>query len=664
MSIPKNVRNILFMKKQRSIRSLLLLVCVFFFPLVAFPVDKSDLQLLFEQAQELQKKQDYPAAIDAYGKLVALTPPAGQDSVAFETLAESLLQLMYCYIFANQREDGANYFTRIRNENKYWIVRHSPRDIEICTAYALYEATRPDQAAALIDTTLARPDGNRSPGLLYVDYGISSVIYNQVGEIRKAIDCNNRSLAIIRTLPDQSKLAFVFGNLVYQYQQIGEFDHALAAYDSLIASGQGEKNLYGLCTAEVNTVHLFDEWGMEDEVHLHLDKARQAANLCGVPDAFLRVDNIAAYYALLQKDYPVATMLIDSIEARLPDRSQLSFYHRFYDNYRTVLAIGTAPPGDRSYRTAVVGALDDLAAHPLDNLSVLSCRLLGNVLADRKEDELAIRAYRICTDYIDRNNLLNQQRNIYYALASLYNRAGNHAEASRYYQLSHQANDRFTERRNAGLVSQFSVKYRTLEKEQENRLLNAEVVLNQRTIRYNIIIIIALILLGGLFIIWFLMRHRVLALQHELDVIRQYDASCQLEEKEFQLRQMINEHVVLNLTNEKLHQELMHNGVDTTQQEIINRLSPRLLTVEEEKEFRYQFGQIHPAFLSNLRNACPGITSSEELHAMLIRLQLTIDEIAFAFGINRSSVHTSRSRLRKKIGLPKDITLENFLKEL
>ena len=652
------------MKKQRLIRCLLLSVCIFYFPLVAFAVDKSDFQSLFEQAQELQKKQDYPSAIDVYGQLVALTPPSGQDSIASETLADALLQLMYCYIFANRREDGADYFTRIRNENKYWIVRHSPRDIEICTAYALYEAARPDQAAALIDTTLARPDGNRSPGLLYADYGISSVIYNQVGEIRKAIDCNNRSLAILSTLPDKSKMAFVLGNLVYQYQQIGEFDHALAAYDSLIVSGQGEKNLYGLCAAEVNTVHLFDEWGMEDEVYHHLDKARQAATRCGIPDAFLRVDNLAAYYALLQKDYPAAALLIDSIETRLPDRSQHSFYHRFYDNYRTVLAIGTAPLGDRSYRTSAIEALDGLVARPLDNLAVLSCRLLGNVLADRQEDDLAMRAYLICTDYIDRNHLLNQQRNIYYALASLYSRTGNHAEASRYYQSAHRANDRFTERRNAGLVSQFAVKYRTLEKEQENRLLNAEIALKQRTIRYNIIIIISLVLLGGLFVIWFLMRHRVLALQHELDVMRQHDARRQLEEKENLLRQANDERTMLDLANEKLRSELMHIEVDATQTEIINRDSPRLFTVEKEQDFRYRFGQVHRSFLTNLRNACPGITSSEELHAMLIRLQLTIEDVAFALGINRASVHTSRSRLRKKIGLSKDQSLEDFLKDL
>ena len=83
----------------------------------------------------------------------------------------------------------------------------------------------------------------------------------------------------VRTLEDQSKIVFVLGNLIYQYQQVGEFEEALAAYDALLATGEGEKNPYGLCAAETNVVQLYDEWGLEEEVMTHLDKARDAARL-------------------------------------------------------------------------------------------------------------------------------------------------------------------------------------------------------------------------------------------------------------------------------------------------------------------------------------------------------------------------------------------------
>ena len=90
-----------------------------------------EMRSLFERAKEAQGKKDYPAAIDAYGRLVALTPPAGQDSAAYEWLADGLLQLMYCYVFDGRREDGAIYFTRMyaeaaRRSGSMWIMASRP----------------------------------------------------------------------------------------------------------------------------------------------------------------------------------------------------------------------------------------------------------------------------------------------------------------------------------------------------------------------------------------------------------------------------------------------------------------------------------------------------------------------------------------------------------
>lgn len=98
-----------------------------------------------------------------------------------------------------------------------------------------------------------------------------------------------------------------------------------------------------------------------------------------------------------------------------------------------------------------------------------------------------------------------------------------------------------------------------------------------------------------------------------------------------------------------------------TMQEVINSLSPRLLTAKEEQEFRRQFCLLYPSFLSGLRKACSAVTRNDELLAMLIRLNLSSEEIAFALGNNRASVNTSRFRLRKKLELDKDVSLEDYM---
>ena len=129
----------------------------------------------------------------------------------------------------------------------------------------------------------------------------------------------------------------------------------------------------------------------------------------------------------------------------------------------------------------LIGQLKD---RPLNNLSVLTYRLLGDVLAEVGETALSIEAYQACCDYIEKNQLVNQQRLVYYALGKLYAETMRPAESSRYLLMAHQANQQFTERRNAGLISQFRVKYETREKEQDNRLLRSELQLQKRTLQY------------------------------------------------------------------------------------------------------------------------------------------------------------------------------------
>ena len=120
-----------------------------------------------------------------------------------------------------------------------------------------------------------------------------------------------------------------------------------------------------------------------------------------------------------------------------------------------------------------------------------------------------------------------------------------------------------------------------------------------------------------------------------------------IEEKEGQLRQMLTERQNLNRKNEELRMQIETADAPHTMQEVINSLSPRLLTAEEEQEFRRQFCLLSVVPVG-VRKACSAVTRNDELLAMLIRLNLSSEEIALPSEINRASVNTSRFRLRKK----------------
>ena len=88
-----------------------------------------------------------------------------------------------------------------------------------------------------------------------------------------------------------------------------------------------------------------------------------------------------------------------------------------------------------------------------------------------------------------------------------------------------------------------------------------------------------------------------------------------------------------------------------------------LLSKEDENDFRQSFAAIYPFYLPKLREYYPQLTRNEELLAMLICMNQSTDEIALIMGINRNSVNVIRSRMRKNIGLAKEESLDEVVKQ-
>ena len=92
-------------------------------------------------------------------------------------------------------------------------------------------------------------------------------------------------------------------------------------------------------------------------------------------------------------------------------------------------------------------------------------------------------------------------------------------------------------------------------------------------------------------------------------------------------------------------------------------LTPLILEKEHEAEFKRSFATAYPHFLPELRRDYPDLTPSLELICMLIFLHRSTDEIALAIGISRDSVHKSRYRIRRTLGLGREDDLDSFIQQ-
>lgn len=91
-------------------------------------------------------------------------------------------------------------------------------------------------------------------------------------------------------------------------------------------------------------------------------------------------------------------------------------------------------------------------------------------------------------------------------------------------------------------------------------------------------------------------------------------------------------------------------------------INTSILTDEEWVTYKSNFEKVFPGYLSKLRADYSSLSDAEERLFLFIKLQLKSREIAAILGISVNSVKKTRQRLRKRLQIEKEISLEDFVK--
>lgn len=125
-------------------------------------------------------------------------------------------------------------------------------------------------------------------------------------------------------------------------------------------------------------------------------------------------------------------------------------------------------------------------------------------------------------------------------------------------------------------------------------------------------------------------------------------SALQLVEKDEFLRQLKN-----NLKESK-------NNTNTTE---INKVIKSISISNDQswEEFKLRFTAVNEKFYKTLTSQFPKLSQGDQKICALIKLNFSSKDMARLLGISVESVHTTRYRLRKKMGLPRSTNLENFI---
>lgn len=85
---------------------------------------------------------------------------------------------------------------------------------------------------------------------------------------------------------------------------------------------------------------------------------------------------------------------------------------------------------------------------------------------------------------------------------------------------------------------------------------------------------------------------------------------------------------------------------------------------QDWEDFKLRFENMHQGFFDKLHEKFPSLTNNDLRLSVLVKMNFSIKELSEMLGISPESVKTARYRLKKKLNLPSEQTLNDFLNEI
>lgn len=120
---------------------------------------------------------------------------------------------------------------------------------------------------------------------------------------------------------------------------------------------------------------------------------------------------------------------------------------------------------------------------------------------------------------------------------------------------------------------------------------------------------------------------------------------------------------LLGIINGKIKDAMASSGIISIHDlnGIVGQIREQLNDSSKLDMFNQQFSRLHGDFYDKLKSAHPDLTKSELKFCAFLKLKLTSHQIASILNVSSEAIRKSRYRIRKKMNLPRDINLEDYI---
>lgn len=599
---------------------------------------------LFQQARSLQRQGEYDQAIEIYRTiLLQHTDQSSLSELGISIYTESLMYMMNAFQSKGEPETCVSVLQECFNSSPL-LQGYCLRDFYSVMGYALSRTEKMKEAEDMTLKVFTLPLHEATADRYFRDYAYAAaVFYSNPAYQKEVVMWCEEALNQASLCTNISGQQWVIAMLGSAYKRNGHLNKALNMFLQSKNEASKKNDDLGVLNSLHVLIDLFLYWDIPEyadvyaseaikveknttmknpmvSTQTYIDKGRSLLEL-GVTDS-------VSFYAEKAKEfcrslpYNSGMVDVDLLNGIYLTEMGGDSVHEGIHDLQNVTRQGTATNRAKAYhqlaQTYFRLKKDNLAEIMLDNMY----SLLGQ---DGSSVYIQIDYEPILNYYLNKRD---------------------RSKIEQYVRLMIQEQQRFKEKKlNFKLVDAI-VAHQTEQKRQELEMAKLKQT-NQR-----LLLIICLILLFVVIsAVGFLMVYQ--RKQH-LHQMRQAD------EKLAALLEKLNDSYAEKDMIAREIDEIMSDK--DSRQEIIS-LTPSILQKSGESKFRQRFEVIYPLFLPRLREKIPSITRREELLAMLLVLKQDNKEIAELMAIAPRSVLMLRHRLRQKIGISTDNSLETYIEE-
>lgn len=331
--------------------------------------------------------------------------------------------------------------------------------------------------------------------------------------------------------------------------------------------------------------------------------------------------------------------------------------------------------GDKSGSYAKFSRAQEIADSTKNKQAQVSCLLaMGNWLLVQEKNEIKAESYFQKAKYIaaelsDKSFYISTLKE----LSTLRKQQGNFEQALAYQSEIGKLRDSLNQWETQNIVKRWEVEFEISEKDRKLVLIQKEneVALLTNYLLWGTICFLLLISAG---IILFLRKinkrdktllqtqEALIIANEEKKQLKEVHLQNELEYKESQLSaltlQMIQKNELLQELKARLEEEKTTENAHHSLQKIIQK---GLNQDKEWADFAAHFESINKNFYTRLKASYPDISPNEMKICALIKMNLSIKEMASILNISPDSVKTARYRLRKKLQLQTEDNLTDFM---